>query len=251
VFRHGWWRVQRGSSFEFAQFTTTTLTGDVGTYNLTGNTAFGAVYLSANVGVYTLTGNAASLTPVLSANVGNYTLTGSASANLLGMASESGTYVLTGAGSGVVSMVADTGNYTLAGNDADLSVQLAFTGGILLPGGQFTRGKWRQLQKQIADEKEADRKKREAEKERKKAEREAEKLRQKLARQSEREIRSAGWLNSRIERQIDAANAATLGAHHVVDMFRQSMAQQQIALAARRADEMQDEEEALALLLAA
>lgn len=119
----------------FASGATYTLTADVGSYGITGNST-NLLFnrrLTAESGSYAVTGNAANLlrNRTLTADSGSYSVNGNAADLLYNrvLTAEAGSYSITGYAVNLVytpisgptyTMVAESGSYTVAGNDANL-----------------------------------------------------------------------------------------------------------------------------------
>jgi hypothetical protein len=162
-----------------------------------------------------------------------------------------GACILTGqAVSGADSLAGNTGVFTLAGIDATLSQEFLGGGGRIQPGGQFSRRRWRELQDELiaAHGREA-RQRADRERRRREAARTAS-LAEKAARQAAREL-NAQLARAHAEAQaIEDAQRALLGAQDIARTAQYWAARSQWAQAANRRRD-QDEDEALALLLAA
>jgi len=162
-----------------------------------------------------------------------------------------GAYTLTGpAVSGTDSIACNTGAFGFAGIDTYLSHEFLGGGGRILPGGQFSRRRWRELQDEFtAERRRADKERDDRDRQQREAARAAA-LAGKTARQAARDL-EAELAQARAQAQaIEDARLALLGAQDVAQALRHS------AEGARRAQAAtlqrdHDEDEALALLLAA
>jgi hypothetical protein len=124
-----------------------TITGDSGSYTLTGTAATlkAGRKLAADSGTYNLTGTAATLKVgrKLTADSGTYTLTGTAVAFKRGYAlgAESGTYTVSGTSVNLKAgrkLTADSGSYTLTGTDVTLNYSPAGSYNLTAESGTYT-----------------------------------------------------------------------------------------------------------------
>lgn len=127
-----------------------TLTADVGSYVITGQSAslLRGFTLSGETGSYTISGQAAafSRTYILGAETGSYAISGQGANLLKGskLTAEAGSYVITGQSANmyrVLSLTAETGSYTISGKDAAFTrtyVLDADTGSYVLTGQAAT-----------------------------------------------------------------------------------------------------------------
>jgi hypothetical protein len=246
-----------------ATFNSTLVIG-FGGFTLAGETQTLAPHLVALGGSFTLSGGVASFGTVFAEAQGftsiEQTLGGAALGELalgqgVGSFGAKGTLslsaVLTGeAVNSSEHEIAGNGLFTLSGAKAFLSWDYLGGGGAI-GAGTFSRGRWHALQQELAAERESERRKREEEKRRRREAREA-------AAAAERERREAAWA------RIDVANAAAAAeralshalavAAHIEReraAMRHAAVLHALAIAAQEKARAQDEEEALALLLAA
>lgn len=124
-----------------------TITGDSGSYTLTGTAATlkAGRKLAADSGTYNLTGTAAALKVgrKLTADSGTYTLTGTAVAFKRGYAlgAESGTYTVSGTSVNLKAgrkLTADSGSYALTGTDVTLNYSPAGSYNLTAESGTYT-----------------------------------------------------------------------------------------------------------------
>lgn len=155
------------------------MVADPASFTLTGNAAILTPTMAASAGAFTLTGNAAVLTPTMLAGAGSYVLTGNAAA--LATASP---------------MLAGTGSFALTGNDA-IFTTIPFSVGSGITGGQFSRGRWRDMREAIRAKAEAEHR---AKARKKRREREA-------ALQAAAEAKAATEAARALEDQVNAQHA--------------------------------------------
>ena len=257
-----------------------------GSVSLTGEAATFQDTLVASPGGFSLTGAAAAFRDALVASPGSFARTGGAATFAIffseaqgvtptveqqigagaigelalgqgvgGRFGPVGTISLSFALTGEPVISADTeialaGSFALSRIDTFLSWDYLGGGGTLV-AGTFSRGRWRALQEELAAERESERRKRAEEKRRRREAREA-------AAAAEREHREAAWA------RIDVANAAAAAeralaharavAAHIErerNATRHAAVLHALATAAQEQARAQDEDEALALLLAA
>ncbi len=135
------------ASFKGAGGGGATITGDSGSYTLTGTAATlkAGRKLAADSGTYNLTGTAAALKVgrKLTADSGTYTLTGTAVAFKRGYAlgAESGTYTVSGTSVNLKAgrkLTADSGSYALTGTDVTLNYSPAGSYNLTAESGTYT-----------------------------------------------------------------------------------------------------------------
>jgi hypothetical protein len=253
-------------------------------FALTGEAAAFQAQFAAAQGSFALTGEGAVLTPTLTAAAGAFAVTGFAatfetflastqwvfsqgalgSSSLgevaLGQADQNRgafpltfNYALTGfAAIDLGSERAGTGLFACTGIRADLSYELLGGGGTIV-AGTFSRGRWRALQDEIAAAQEAQRKAVAARKRRRREQAQAAARAQRVrvaaarAQAAEADAAAAG------QRALADALVVAAGVRRTQDLMRHTVALHALAAAAQaksRAD-AHDEDEALALLLAA
>jgi len=214
-----------------------------GSFTLFSGVAFGTVFAEAQgfTSIEQTLGGAALGELALGQGVGSFGAKGTISLSV----------VLTGeAVNSSEHEIARNGLFTFSGEQAFLSWDYLGGGGAIV-AGTFSRGRWHALQEELAVERESERRKRAEEKRRRRGAREA-------AAAAERERRAAAWA------RIDAANTAAAAeralshalavAAHIArerDATRHAATLHGLAITAQDKARAQDEEEALALLLAA
>jgi hypothetical protein len=269
---------------QVVESTTAALPAFAGSFTLTVGAATFQIREVASSGSFTLTGEAATFSDAVVASGGGFALTGEVAtfeivfAEAQGFASTE--QMLGGAAFGELALGQGVGEFGPVGTISlsfaltgeaivDLDAQIAacgffswgspFTflsydllgGGGTIAAGTFSRGRWRALQEELAAEREAEQREREEERRRRRAAREAAAAAERERRQAERARIDAVNASAAAERAF--AHALAVAAH--IEWERAAMQHAAIlhalALGAQERAHAQDDEEALALLLAA